>query len=88
MCSCNITKICATFQIRQFELLMQSRRIGSMRLQNMTEKAINQSLQSCSGRSCEAQYSTSPMRNLTLTQTHTTSDVIPAMLNVVPHVET
>ena len=33
----------------------------------------------------EARYSTSPIRNLTLTQTHTTSDVIPAMLNVVPH---
>ena len=41
-----------------------------------------------SGRSftCEARYSTSPIRNLTLTQTYTTSDVIPAMLNVVPHV--
>ena len=34
----------------------------------------------------EARYSTSPIRNLTLTQTHTTSDVIPAMLNVVPHI--
>ena len=34
----------------------------------------------------EARYLTSPIRNLTLTQTHTTSDVIPAMLNVVPQV--
>ena len=37
-------------------------------------------------RICEARYSTSPIHNLTLTQTHTTSDVIPAMLNVVPHI--